>query len=70
MTYASYHDRPYPCTESGCELRFVRSSHVKRHVDTVHRHLRPYQCKYGGCGKYFSRSDNLKQHEKTHQRSP
>ncbi|KAJ1984442.1 hypothetical protein H4R34_000647 [Dimargaris verticillata] len=70
MTYSSYHDRPYPCTEPGCELRFVRSSHVKRHVDTVHRHLRPYQCKFGGCGKYFSRSDNLKQHEKTHQRSP
>ncbi|KAJ1906836.1 hypothetical protein IWQ60_011994 [Tieghemiomyces parasiticus] len=70
MTYASYHDRPYPCTEAGCELRFVRSSHVKRHVDTVHRHMRPYQCKFAGCHKYFSRSDNLKQHEKTHKRSP
>lgn len=58
-------DKPHPCGQPGCNLRFRRIEHARRHRDGVHFKLKPYACPYPSCGKKFARSDNLRQHIKS-----
>ncbi|KAK9764259.1 hypothetical protein K7432_008382 [Basidiobolus ranarum] len=57
----------HTCKFPGCNMRFKRLEHLKRHF-RVHTMERPFPCTHEGCGKAFSRSDNLSQHLKTHER--
>lgn len=57
------------CNVLGCERRFGRSEHLKRHVRSLHTLEKPHGCNFPGCNKKFSRSDNLNQHLRVHNNS-
>ena len=57
------------CNVLGCEKRFRRSEHLKRHARSLHTLEKPYVCNLPGCNKKFSRSDNLNQHLRVHKRN-
>lgn len=57
------------CEVLGCEKRFRRSEHLKRHARSLHTLEKPYVCDQPGCDKKFSRSDNLNQHLRVHKRN-
>ncbi|EWC47092.1 hypothetical protein DRE_03461 [Drechslerella stenobrocha 248] len=58
--------KPHQCTAKGCNARFKRQEHLKRHERT-HTGEKPFFCDMSpDCGRFFSRSDNLNQHRKTH----
>jgi len=57
------------CSVLGCEKRFRRSEHLKRHARSLHTQEKPYVCTLPGCNKKFSRSDNLNQHLRVHKRN-
>jgi Zinc finger, C2H2 type len=57
------------CEVLGCEKRFRRSEHLKRHARSLHTLEKPYVCHLPGCSKKFSRSDNLNQHLRVHKRN-
>ena len=52
--------RPYPCVI--CPLRFLRSHHLSRHINAVHKKLKPHKCHYDGCNQAFPRKESLKRH--------
>ncbi|ORX88155.1 hypothetical protein K493DRAFT_236985 [Basidiobolus meristosporus CBS 931.73] len=60
--------KAHVCQFPGCQMRFKRFEHLKRHF-RVHTLERPYSCDVEGCGKTFSRRDNLGQHMRTHDKS-
>ncbi|RDW88954.1 hypothetical protein BP6252_00986 [Coleophoma cylindrospora] len=51
------------CTWPGCQGRFQRQEHLKRHMKT-HENEVKLPCQF--CGKEFGRADNLKSHIKLH----
>jgi hypothetical protein len=57
------------CDVLGCEKRFRRSEHLKRHQRSLHTLEKPYVCNQPDCNKKFSRSDNLNQHLRVHKRN-
>ncbi|KAF2217803.1 hypothetical protein CERZMDRAFT_80475 [Cercospora zeae-maydis SCOH1-5] len=52
---------------SHCGRAFVRSEHLTRHVDSVHKRDRVYTCSV--CGKEFNRSDSCRRHQQAHRRA-
>ncbi|ORY87588.1 hypothetical protein BCR37DRAFT_331686, partial [Protomyces lactucae-debilis] len=56
--------KAFQCDVKGCEKRFRRSEHLKRHIRSLHTGEKPYPC--STCGKTFSRTDNLTQHMRVH----
>ncbi|PGG96798.1 hypothetical protein AJ79_09443 [Helicocarpus griseus UAMH5409] len=55
---------PFHCDEPGCEGKFKRQEHLKRHQKS-HTKEKPYVCWVPDCAKSFSRNDNLKVHYTT-----
>ncbi|KAL3424199.1 hypothetical protein PVAG01_03480 [Phlyctema vagabunda] len=51
------------CPWPGCQGRFQRQEHLKRHMKT-HRNEIKLPCQF--CGKVFGRADNLKSHIRLH----
>src|SRR5271170_1591376 len=62
-------EKVFVCDVLGCEKRFRRSEHLKRHARSLHTLEKPYVCNQPGCQKKFSRSDNLNQHLRVHKRN-
>lgn len=59
----------FVCEVLGCDKRFRRSEHLKRHARSLHTLEKPYICRMPGCTKKFSRSDNLNQHLRVHKKN-
>ncbi|KIM96462.1 hypothetical protein OIDMADRAFT_87620, partial [Oidiodendron maius Zn] len=51
------------CEWPGCNGRFQRQEHLKRHEKT-HMNAETYICRF--CNRPFGRSDNLKSHTRLH----
>lgn len=58
-------DRPFRCTESGCDKAFATGYGRKAHVRT-HTGEKPYKCPEETCGKSFKTSGDLQKHVRTH----
>lgn len=63
------HDRPYVCSEPGCEkLRgFTYSGGLLRHQREVHRKKGVHACPYENCKRHtkpFTRNENLEEHKR------
>ncbi|WP_330924764.1 C2H2-type zinc finger protein [Candidatus Sororendozoicomonas aggregata] len=57
-------ERPYFCTEPGCESTFIQLAHLQRHRVTTHSQERNHLCDQ--CDKAFKTHDKLTRHKRTH----
>lgn len=57
------------CDWDGCNSRFKRPEHLKRH-QRIHLGVKEHECRVEGCPKVFDRRDNYWQHGTTHIRIP
>jgi len=58
MTHSG--ERPYQCSE--CEHRFISTSNLKTHFNTIHRGDKPFACSF--CDTTFSQASHVKTHTK------
>ena len=58
MTHSG--ERPYQCSE--CEHRFISTSNLKTHFNTIHRGDKPFACSF--CDTTFSQAGHVKTHIK------
>ena len=58
MTHSG--ERPYQCSE--CEHRFISTSNLKTHFNTIHRGDKPFACSF--CETTFSQASHVKTHMK------
>ena len=58
MTHSG--ERPYQCSE--CEHRFISTSNLKTHFNTIHRGDKPFACSF--CDTTFSQASHVKTHIK------
>ncbi|KAF2995220.1 hypothetical protein E8E13_001975 [Curvularia kusanoi] len=57
------------CEWQGCNSRFKRPEHLKRH-QRIHLGVKEHECRVQGCPKVFDRRDNYWQHGTTHIKVP
>jgi general transcription factor IIIA len=62
-------ERPFTCTERGCDKTFPRKDHLQRHLKNAHSDPvleRTYICDWHGCGKSFTSNGRLQRHKDVH----
>lgn len=59
-------ERPYLCTQPGCESKFFQLAHLNVHFISCHSDKRPYPCTEPECGKAFKTSAVLARHKRSH----
>lgn len=63
-------ERPFACTEPGCDKTFPRKDHLQRHLKNAHSDPaaeRTFVCDWDGCGKSFTSNGRLQRHKDVHQ---
>ncbi|KAL6151263.1 hypothetical protein ACJQWK_10840 [Exserohilum turcicum] len=62
-------ERPFACTEPGCDKTFPRKDHLQRHLKNAHGDPaaeRTFVCDWNGCGKSFTSNGRLQRHKDVH----
>lgn len=62
-------ERPFACTQPGCDKTFPRKDHLQRHLKNAHSDPvveRTYTCEWTGCGKSFTSNGRLQRHKDVH----
>ena len=63
-------ERPFACTEPGCDKTFPRKDHLQRHLKNAHSDPateRTFVCDWSGCGKSFTSNGRLQRHKDVHE---
>lgn len=63
-------ERPFACTEPGCDKTFPRKDHLQRHLKNAHKDpatTRTYVCDWDRCGKSFTSNGRLQRHKDAHE---
>ena len=60
-------ERIFKCQEFGCSKDFLKSDHLKRHIQLEHSEQRDYLCDWDNCDKSFGTAQHLKRHYAAHQ---
>ena len=63
-------ERPFACSESGCEKTFPRKDHLRRHLKNAHGDPtveRTFLCDWHGCSKSFTSNARLQRHMDVHE---
>jgi uncharacterized C2H2 Zn-finger protein len=63
-------ERPFACTELGCDKTFPRKDHLQRHLKNAHSDPaaeRTFVCDWNGCGKSFTNNGRLRRHKDVHE---
>mmetsp|Transcript_18974 Transcript_18974/g.71821 ORF Transcript_18974/g.71821 Transcript_18974/m.71821 type:complete len:290 (-) Transcript_18974:251-1120(-) len=59
----------YTCSVEGCDKKYTREDHLKRHMVT-HVGWRQFRCPEPGCGKSFYYRYHLRRHSRVHEDKP
>ncbi|KAF1838782.1 hypothetical protein BDW02DRAFT_488163 [Decorospora gaudefroyi] len=62
-------ERPFTCTEPGCDKTFPRKDHLQRHLKNAHSDPvaeRTFTCDWHACGKSFTSNGRLQRHKDVH----
>ncbi|RMZ72331.1 c2h2 transcription factor [Pyrenophora seminiperda CCB06] len=63
-------ERPFACTELGCDKTFPRKDHLQRHLKNAHSDPateRTFVCDWNACGKRFTSNGRLQRHRDVHE---
>jgi general transcription factor IIIA len=63
-------ERPFACSEPGCDKTFPRKDHLQRHVKNAHSDPvveRTFTCEWAGCEKSFTSKGRLQRHRDVHE---
>jgi general transcription factor IIIA len=63
-------ERPFACTERGCDKTFPRKDHLQRHLKNAHSDPvleRTFTCDWNSCGKSFTSNGRLQRHRDVHE---
>lgn len=55
-------EKPFSCTEPGCEKRFSFKSSLKSHISVIHLGVKPFECPEANCDKSYSQRRTLEKH--------
>ena len=58
-------EKPYACTEPGCDQRYYTSQHLNRHLE-AHSRPKPHSCTFPDCTASFSKRSQLQRHSCIH----
>jgi uncharacterized Zn-finger protein len=62
QTKRRFSEKRYKCEYKECNKTFITSSHLKRHINSIHKKLKPFKCDYNMCDYSCAQSYDLKKH--------